>query len=181
LKQSKQGIATSPTFEILHNETHRLESLYRRTLADLGELKNPSSSPPSTANAETEILSGLSKQHCRQKSQTWHVTPQCARNPLAMATQLTTVNVSLTPELDAFLKSRVESGRYQTTSEVVREALRLLERQEQERDDSLKQLKQKLDLGAAQAGGGDLLDGDAVFAELLEMIEERRRSKTQNQ
>ena len=98
-----------------------------------------------------------------------------------MATQLTTVNVSLTPELDAFLKSRVESGRYQTTSEVVREALRLLERQEQERDDSLKQLKQKLDLGAAQAGGGDLLDGDAVFAELLEMIEERRRSKTQNQ
>ena len=68
-----------------------------------------------------------------------------------MATQRTTVNVSLTPDLDAFLKSRVESGRYQTTSEVVREALRLLERQEQERDDSLKQLKQKLDLGAAQA------------------------------
>jgi len=98
-----------------------------------------------------------------------------------MATQRTTVNVSLTPDLDAFLKSRVESGRYQTTSEVVREALRLLERQEQERDDSLKQLKQKLDLGAAQADRGELLDGEAVFAELLEMIEERRRSKTQNQ
>ena len=42
----------------------------------------------------------------------------------------TTVNISLTPELDAFLQSRVKSGRYQTTSEVVREALRLLERQE---------------------------------------------------
>jgi Arc/MetJ-type ribon-helix-helix transcriptional regulator len=33
-------------------------------------------------------------------------------------------------ELDAFLQSRVKSGQYQTTSEVVREALRLLERQE---------------------------------------------------
>ena len=98
-----------------------------------------------------------------------------------MATQRTTVNVSLTPELDAFLKSRVESGRYQTTSEVVREALRLLERQEQELDDSLKQLKKKLDLGALQADRGDLLDGEAVFAELLEMIKERRRSKTKNQ
>jgi putative addiction module CopG family antidote len=43
-----------------------------------------------------------------------------------MATQRTTVNISLTPELDAFLQSRVKSGRYQTTSEVVREALRLL-------------------------------------------------------
>jgi len=96
-----------------------------------------------------------------------------------MATQRTTVNVSLTPDLDAFLKSRVESGRYQTTSEVVREALRLLERQEQEREDSLKQLKQKLDLGAAQANHGELLDGESVFAELLEMIEERRRSKRQ--
>ena len=96
-----------------------------------------------------------------------------------MGTQRTTVNVSLTPVLDAFLKSRVESGRYQTTSEVVREALRLLERQEQDRDDSLKQLKQKLDLGAAQANHGELLDGESVFAELLEMIEERRRSKTQ--
>ena len=98
-----------------------------------------------------------------------------------MATQRTTVNVSLTPDLDAFLKSRVESGRYQTTSEVVREALRLLERQEQELDDSLTQLKKKLDLGALQADRGDLLDGEAVFAELLEMIKERRRSKTKNQ
>ena len=47
----------------------------------------------------------------------------------------TTINISITPELDAFLESRVKSGRYQTTSEVVREALRLLERQEQEREE----------------------------------------------
>ena len=44
-----------------------------------------------------------------------------------MATHRTTVNISITPELDAFLQAKVESGRYQTTSEVVREALRLLE------------------------------------------------------
>ncbi|MBM3784569.1 MAG: type II toxin-antitoxin system ParD family antitoxin [Acidobacteria bacterium] len=51
-----------------------------------------------------------------------------------MATGGTTVNVSLTPELDAFLQSRVNSGRYQTVSEVVREALRLLEDQERRRE-----------------------------------------------
>jgi len=89
----------------------------------------------------------------------------------------TTVNISLTPELNAFLQSRVSSGRYQTTSEVVREALRLLERQEQDRDLAFQELKKKLERGAAQAEAGELLDGDDVFNELREMIEERRRAK----
>ena len=94
-----------------------------------------------------------------------------------MATHRTTVNVSITPELDAFLESRVNSGRYQTTSEVVREGLRLLERQEKERDETLLQLRTKLERGAAQAERGELTDGDAVFEELREMIEERRRAR----
>lgn len=41
-----------------------------------------------------------------------------------------TLNVSLTPELTSFISSRVASGRYQSASEVVRAALRLLERDE---------------------------------------------------
>lgn len=89
----------------------------------------------------------------------------------------TTVNISITPELDAFLQSRVQSGRYQTTSEVVREALRLLERQENERDEARQQLKAKLERGAAQADRGELLEGDEVFEELREMIDERRQAK----
>ena len=92
-----------------------------------------------------------------------------------MATTRTTVNVSITPELDRFLRNRVKSGRYQTTSEVVREALRLLERHE--RDEAFHQLKAKLKRGASQAKRGQLLDGDEVFEELREMIDERRRAK----
>ena len=40
------------------------------------------------------------------------------------------MNVSLTPELERFVASRVASGRYQNNSEVVRAALRLLQVQE---------------------------------------------------
>lgn len=98
-----------------------------------------------------------------------------------MAINRTTVNVSLTPELDAFLQSRVKSGRYQTTSEVVRDALRLLERQEREREQAVEGLRAKLQRGADQAERGELLDGDEVFEELREMIEERRRAKAMNQ
>ena len=97
-----------------------------------------------------------------------------------MATTRTTVYISITPELDAFLQSRVQSGRYQTTSEVVREALRLLERHEQERDEAFVQLKVKLQRGAEEADHGELLDGDQVFDELREMIEERRLAKAAN-
>ena len=37
------------------------------------------------------------------------------------------MNVSLTPQLESFVRSKVEAGRYSSSSEVVREALRLLE------------------------------------------------------
>ena len=91
----------------------------------------------------------------------------------------TTVNISLTPELDAFLQGRVSSGRYQTASEVVREALRMLERAEREREEAFVQLKAKLQRGAGQAERGELLDGDDVFQEIRELIEERRQAKEQ--
>lgn len=96
---------------------------------------------------------------------------------VGMATNRTTVNISLTPELEAFLQSRVRSGRYLSSSEVVREALRLLEQREQEREAAMAELKTKLKRGAAQARRGDLLDGDKVFDELRELIKVRRHPK----
>ena len=42
------------------------------------------------------------------------------------------MNVSLTPELEALVNDKVRSGLYQTASEVVREALRLLKLRDDE-------------------------------------------------
>lgn len=44
------------------------------------------------------------------------------------------MNVSLTPELERLVNEKVESGLYQTASEVVREALRLLKERDQARE-----------------------------------------------
>ena len=90
----------------------------------------------------------------------------------------TTVNISLTPELDAFLQKKVKSGRYQTTSEVVREALRLLEREEGQREDGLRQLKARLAEAAAQAERGELISGDEAFEELGRKIAQRGRGRS---
>jgi antitoxin ParD1/3/4 len=78
-----------------------------------------------------------------------------------------TLNVSLTPELEGFIESRVASGRYQTASEVVREALRLLELQERDREAAHTALKVKLKRAAAQAEAGELVDGEAFLNKLM--------------
>ena len=46
-----------------------------------------------------------------------------------------TRNVSLTPEMEAFIDGRVSSGRFRSASEVVRAALRLLEEDERKRQE----------------------------------------------
>lgn len=81
--------------------------------------------------------------------------------------QRPTLNVTLTPELESFVKRGVESGQYSSASELVQEALQILERQERERDEAFSSLKRKLERGAAQEQRNELCDGDAFMEQLL--------------
>jgi antitoxin ParD1/3/4 len=58
-----------------------------------------------------------------------------------------TRNVNLTNELDSFVLARVESGRYENASEVVRAALRTLEREERQYEAKLAALQTAIDEG----------------------------------
>lgn len=84
-----------------------------------------------------------------------------------------TLNVSLTPELEEFVASRVASGRYLTSSEVVREGLRLLEDREHLREETLAGVRQKIEDGLASLDRGEGLDGEAVLAALERRIGRR--------
>ena len=64
------------------------------------------------------------------------------------------MNVSLTPELEHWVDERVRSGRYASASEVIREALRLLEVHEAEKQQRLQKLRQKIDRGLEQLKEG---------------------------
>jgi antitoxin ParD1/3/4 len=70
-----------------------------------------------------------------------------------------TRNVNLTEELDRFVASRIEKGRYENASEVVRAALRTLEREELEYEAKLQALRATIDQGDASG----IAEGD-VFA-----------------
>lgn len=84
------------------------------------------------------------------------------------------MNVSLTRKLRALIEERVRSGRYQSASEVVREALRLFEDVEQLRELRLKGLRKEI-----SAGLWDLHQGrTAVFDQrLLTTIKSRGRRR----
>jgi antitoxin ParD1/3/4 len=71
------------------------------------------------------------------------------------------ISISLTPELVGLIKARVDSGRYTSTSEVVREALRLLERADAREAEARTRLTRAWDEGIASGDAGPL-----DFAEL---------------
>src|ERR1022692_1864345 len=63
------------------------------------------------------------------------------------STTMPTRNVNLTQELDSFVLARVESGRFENASEVVRAALRTLEREELQYEAKLAALRTAIDEG----------------------------------
>jgi antitoxin ParD1/3/4 len=64
------------------------------------------------------------------------------------------MNVSLTPELEQFVSQKVESGMYQTASEVIRDGLRLLREKDELRQRKLDDLRKDLAVGLEQADQG---------------------------
>jgi antitoxin ParD1/3/4 len=85
------------------------------------------------------------------------------------------MNVSLTPELEKFIADKVHSGRYTSASEVVREALRLLQDHELSREAQLKAFNEELDRRIAALDRGEFVDAETIKAELAAKSRERRR------
>ncbi|MBI4751014.1 MAG: type II toxin-antitoxin system ParD family antitoxin [Acidobacteria bacterium] len=57
------------------------------------------------------------------------------------------MNISLTPQLEELVKRKVESGLYNSASEVMREALRLLEEQDRLREMRMEELRREIQKG----------------------------------
>jgi antitoxin ParD1/3/4 len=80
------------------------------------------------------------------------------------------MNISLTPQLEKLVKNKVESGLYSSASEVMREALRLLEERDRRHTLRVEELRTEikkgldsgeptaLDVGAIKARGRKRLD-----------------------
>lgn len=85
------------------------------------------------------------------------------------------MNVSLTPELEKFVNKKVRTGRYNSASEVVREALRLLEEHEQARAAQLSEFNQELGRRLASLDRGEHVNPAEARSRLRRKSEERRK------
>lgn len=77
------------------------------------------------------------------------------------------MNVSLTPELEKWIQAKVNSGLYTSSSEVIREALRLLHEFEVVRESQFAELHHKVSEGltSLDAGRSKIFD-EALMANI---------------
>ena len=86
----------------------------------------------------------------------------------------TTLNISLTEELQGLLNDKLASGRYGSASEVVRDGLRLIE--QRDRLLAIEELRTKIDVAWQQSERGEGRDGEVVFAEMRKRLVHKLRT-----
>lgn len=87
------------------------------------------------------------------------------------------MNVSLTDELEKFVSAKVESGRYNSASEVVREALRLLEEDDRARALQIAGFNQELGRRLDALDRGQHVSPADARARLKRKSEQYRKAK----
>jgi antitoxin ParD1/3/4 len=90
------------------------------------------------------------------------------------------MDVTLNPDLEQIVNQRLASGLYNSASEVIREALRLLQEQDQLLEFRLEELRREINVGLAQLRNGEGVPGEQVFEE-LKVMSEQRRQQSQSQ
>ena len=86
------------------------------------------------------------------------------------------MNVNLTPELEQLVRKKLKSGRYNSASEIVREALRLLEQRDQVFKLRKEQIRNQIEEGWQSAKRREFVDGDEVFDRIDAELEALERS-----
>jgi antitoxin ParD1/3/4 len=89
----------------------------------------------------------------------------------------TAMNVHLTPELETLVHNKVKTGRYNSASEVVREALRLFEERERIRELQIRGLQKRINQGWASLERGEGVEGEEFFRGLEREEQELGRTR----
>jgi antitoxin ParD1/3/4 len=76
-------------------------------------------------------------------------------------------SITISEHFEGFIASQIESGRYETASEVIRAGLRMLEDYESGYQRHLEALREHIDEGIAQLDRNESIDGKEFFDELL--------------
>lgn len=75
------------------------------------------------------------------------------------------MNLSLTPQLHRWITEKVATGMYSSSAEVIYEGLRLLKRQEEQRQAMAEDLRREIRVGVRQLDAGRTVSFDSSLTE----------------
>ena len=83
--------------------------------------------------------------------------------------------ITLQPEQEQFIKTQLATGRYTNATEVIAEALQLLEKRNHY-DRWVEELGNKIDIAAAELDRGEGLDGEIAINQLRARLHKKREA-----
>lgn len=78
------------------------------------------------------------------------------------------MNISLTPDQERFIQTKLQIGKYRSAEEILELALRLLDEYEQSEDDWVEDVRQKIDAAMAASQHTPPVDGETFVNEIVE-------------
>lgn len=89
------------------------------------------------------------------------------------------MNITLTPELEALIQKKIDSGDYHSASEVVRDALKLLKEQDQLKELRREEIRREVMKGVDQMRNGEFttISNKEEAQQMIEKIKREGRQR----
>jgi len=84
------------------------------------------------------------------------------------------MEIGLTPQVEKFIQSQVESGKYSSVTQVILAGIKLLEERERIYKGRFEELQREIRIGIEASERGEVVDGETVFRQLQEKLQEHR-------
>ncbi|MGF1487286.1 MAG: type II toxin-antitoxin system ParD family antitoxin [Prochloraceae cyanobacterium] len=84
------------------------------------------------------------------------------------------MEISLNPELERFLNSKVRDGQYKSIDEAINTLLKLSIERELSYQGRFEELRQEILIGIEASNRGEVLDSETVFNSLEKKLQQRR-------
>ncbi len=88
------------------------------------------------------------------------------------------MTIHLTPDLEKLVESKIDSGSFNSATEVIAAALREMATSDELRKGQLEALNSRIEQGLAELDRGDYVDGESFMQNLLDDLDQRIAADT---
>ena len=88
------------------------------------------------------------------------------------------MSISLTPEQEHFIQTKIQAGKYRSAEEVLEIALRLLDEYERAEAEWSEDVREKIEAALEASNHTPPLDGETFVNQILERFDKERQART---